>query len=149
MAHCYFCSRNNTGCFAHLLWLDSSSDPKLPRDVCNLKGAVFSSPSAANNSQKSQSLAISVTNAALYNTETLHLACPKAGPCSGLPVGTGHLDKDHLLATHVPSQCCSQLVRVVAARCTHPQSFQLLVDEMGPCQNLKQERWMMKTLMQQ
>jgi len=64
-AHRYFCSRNNTGCFAHLLWLDSSSDPKPPQDVLNSKGAAFPSLSAANTSQKSQLLAVGVTNAAL------------------------------------------------------------------------------------
>lgn len=123
MAHWYFCSRSNTGCFAHLLWLDSSSDPKLPQDVHDMKGAVFSSLSAANNSQKSQPLAGNVTNAALQNdTETSHLACPKAGTCSGLPIRTGHLNKDHLLGTQVPSRCCSQLVRVLAAMWTLPQS---------------------------
>lgn len=120
MAYWYFCSRR---CFAHLLLLDSSSNPKQPQDVHDMKGAVFSSLNAANNSQKSQSVAVSVTNAALQNnTETSHLACPKAGTCSGLPIRTGHLNKDHLLGTQVPPRCCSQLVRVLAAVWTLPQS---------------------------
>lgn len=91
------------GCFAPLLWLDSSSDPKPPRDVLNLKGAVLPSLSAANASQKSQSLAADATNAAPQkNTKgrTLHLLCTKAGPCPGLPLRTvtGPPDSDPLPA---------------------------------------------------
>lgn len=91
VAHQYFCSRNNIGCFAHLLWLDSSSDPKPPQDVLNLKGAVLPFLSAADASQKSQSLAVNATATALQkNTEgrTLHVACTTAGLCPGLPTPT-------------------------------------------------------------
>lgn len=143
-AHRYFCSRNNTGCFAHLFCLDSSSDPKPPQDVLNLKGAVLPSPRAANASEKSQLLAVDATNAASQkNTKgrTLHLACAKAGPCPGLPVRTvtGHPSRDCLLA-HCASPALFPAGEAPGSKMHSSSGLQLLTDEMGVCRNSKHKR---------